>query len=119
MATDEIVGKLLEYIKKGQNVQAEEELYADDVVSHEQDGRSAHGKREVIEKTKASFANVAEFHGGGVSAAYVGTDSFLLQFEMDMTPLGGERIQMKEYGFYKLNQDGKVAEEHFFAQPLV
>jgi hypothetical protein len=117
MTTEEIVRKLLEYIKNGQNVQAEEELYADDVVSYEQNGYSASGKQAIIEKTKAAMANISEFHGGGVSATYVGAESFILEFEMDITPLGGERLQMKEYGFYKL-RDGKVSEEYFFAQPL-
>ena len=117
MTTEEIVKKLLEYIKNGQNVQAEEELYADDVVSYEQNGHFTKGKEATIEKTKQAFANISEFHGGGVSAAYVGTDSFILEFAMDITPLGGERMEMKEYGFYKL-RDGLVSEEYFFGQPL-
>jgi hypothetical protein len=117
MTTEEIVKKLLEYIKNGQNVQAEEELYADDVLSVEQNGYSVKGKENVIAKTKAAMAGVQEFHGGGVSAAYVGADSFLLRYEMDMTPVGGERMQMIEYGFCKL-VDGKVSEEYYFAQPL-
>ncbi len=117
MNTQELVAKLINYIKAGQNVQAEEELYADNVVSFEQDGTSASGKADVIAKTKAAFANIEAFHGGGVSQAFVGKDSFLLVFDMDMTPKGGTRMQMKEYGFYKVSGE-KIVEEHFFSQPL-
>lgn len=117
MNTQELVTKLVEFIKAGQNVQAEEELYSDNVSSFEQDGTSAVGKEAVIAKTKAAFANIETFHGGGVSQAFVGKDSFLLVFDMDVTPKGGQRAQMKEYGFYKVAEE-KVVEEHFFSQPL-
>ena len=117
MTTQEIVDRLIALVKEGKNVQAEEELYAQDVVSFEQNGYSTSGLEATIEKTKAAFANVEEMFGGGITQAYVGASSFLLVFEMDMKPKGGERMQAKEYGFYKV-KDGKIAEEYFFAEPL-
>ncbi len=116
MTTEEIVGKLVEYIKRGENVKAEEELYADSVVSFEQDGRSAHGKEAVIAKTKAAVEYIEEFHSVDVSKAWIGDNNFLLEITMDVTPKGGERVTMTELGFYKLT-DGLVTEEYFFMQP--
>lgn len=117
MTTEELVHKLLDYIKQGKNVQAEEELYAEDIISVEQDGRIEKGKAAIIEKTKAAIAGIETFHGGGVSQTFVGPDCFLLEFDMDVTPKGGERMQMKEFGFYKV-KDGKVVEEYFFMKAL-
>lgn len=117
MATEEIVKRLIELVKEGKNVQAEEELYAQDVVSYEQDGRAVSGLENVIAKTKESFSYFEEMYDGGVEIAYVNQDAFLLVFNMDFKPKGGERTQMKEYGFYKV-KDGKISEEYFFAQPL-
>lgn len=118
MTTDELVKKLVKYINEGKNLQAEEELYAQDVVSYEQNGTMAKGLEAVMEKTKGSMANFEEFYGGGVEQTYVAGNAFLLFFHLDFKPKGGERMQMKEYGFYKV-ADGKIIEEHFFAVPFV
>ena len=117
MTTQELVTKLTAFINAGQNVQAEEELYADNVVSYEQDGTTAVGKAAVIAKTQAAFENIETFFGGGVRQAFVGTDSFLLILSMDMQPKGGARMQLTEYGYYRV-ADGKIVEERFFAVPV-
>ena len=118
METKELVTKLLGYMGKGENLKAEEELYADDVVSYEQDGTTTKGKAAAIAKTKAFLDTVETFHGGGVEQTYVSPDSFLLMIEMDFTPKGGQRTKMKEFGFYNV-KNGKVSEEHFLSQPFV
>lgn len=117
MTTREIVQKLMDYINAGKNVEAEEELYADDVVSVEQDGLVKKGKPEVVAATQKFGESVEQFFGGGVEKAYPGKDCFLLHFRMDFKPKGGERITMDEYGFYKV-KDGKISEEYFFGKPL-
>ncbi len=117
MNTEQIVRRLIELVKEGKNVQAEEELYAQDVISVEQNGHTVTGLPGVIEKTKAAFAGVETVHNSGVEVAFAGVDSFLVVFDMDMTPKGGSRMQAKDYGFYKV-KDGKISEEYFFSQPL-
>lgn len=116
MTTEELVKRLVELVQEGKNLQAEEELYAPDVLSVEQNGHSVRGLEAIMAKTKGAIEGMQEMHGGGVSEAYVGEDNFLLVFDMDFTPKGGERMQMKEYGFYKV-REGKVVEEYFYAQP--
>jgi hypothetical protein len=116
MTTQEIVDQLVNYINTGKNLEAEQALYADSVVSYEQDGTMASGLEAVMAKTKGAMEMFEAFHAGGVTKAYVGSDSFILEFFMDVTPKGGERMQFTELGFYKL-ADGKVVEEYFYAQP--
>jgi hypothetical protein len=116
MNTQEFVNKLVGYINEGKNLQAEEELYADDVVSVEQNGYIAKGKEAVMAKTKTAVEAVEQFFGGGVSQTYVGVDSFILEFDMDVKRKGEERGNFRELGFYKL-KDGKVSEEYFFIKP--
>ena len=118
MTAEEVVKRLMELVKEGKNVQAEEELYAQDVTSTEQNGYSVSGLENVIAKTKSAVDMFDEFYDGGVETAFVGKDNFLLVFNMDVKPKGGERMQMKEYGFYKLNAEGKVSEEYFYAEAL-
>lgn len=115
MTVEQIVKRLLELIKEGKNVQAEQELYADDALSVEQNGHSVRGIEGIIAKTKGAFEGV-QVHSSSTQA-FAGADSFLLVFDMDMTPKDGARMQAREYGFYKV-KDGKISEEYFFSQPL-
>jgi hypothetical protein len=117
MTTQEVAKRLIDLVAEGKNVQAEEELYADNVISVEQDGRTVTGLEGVKEKTRSALANIEESYGGGVTTAYTGADSFLLEFSMDVKPKGGQRMQMKEWGFYQV-KNGKVVYEIFFMQPL-
>jgi hypothetical protein len=117
MTTEEIVKRLVALVAEGKNLQAEEELYAQDVISVEQNGYTVQGLEAVMAKTKSAHEGMEEFYGGGITKSYVGSDSFLLYFELDLKPKGGERTTMTEYGFYKV-KDGKVSEEYFFVQPL-
>jgi len=116
MTTEELVKRLVELVHEGKNLQAEEELYASDVLSVEQNGYSATGLESIMAKTKSAIDGIETLHGGGITEVFIGKDNFLLTYEMDVTPKGGERMNMKEYGFYKV-KDGKVTEEYFFMQP--
>lgn len=42
-------------------------------------------------------------------------DTFVLHFSMDMTPTGGERMQMNEVAIYTV-KDGKIAHEEYLYQ---
>ena len=118
MTTEELVEKLVGYIKAMENVKAEEELYADDAISIEQDGATVQGKQAIIEKTKGMSNYFEALHGEDVTAAYVGADNFLLVISMDVTPKGGTRMTMTEFGYYEV-KNGKISREIFYAQPRV
>lgn len=113
MTTQEVANRLLDLVNEGKNLQAEEELYAQDVVSFEQDGSTERGLAKIMAKTKKAFASFDEFYGGTNTLIGVNQDSFIVSFEMDVKPKGGERTLMREYGWYKV-EDGKISEEYFY-----
>jgi hypothetical protein len=113
MTTQEVADRLLALVNEGKNLQAEEELYAQDVMSFEQDGRTEKGLENIMAKTKKAMEGFEEFYGATNTLLAVNQDTFLMLFEMDIKPKGGERMMAKEYGWYKV-QDGKVTEEYFY-----
>ena len=114
MTTEEVANRIIELFNEGKSVQAEQETYAEDVISHEQDGRTEKGLEAIIAKTKAAGAMFETLHKAEVAKKFINQDTFLLVFEMDATFKGGNRMQMTEYGFYRV-ADGKVVEEYFYA----
>ena len=113
MTIEEVAARLQTLVNEGKNLQAEEELYADGVVSHEMDGRTARGLEAVMAKTKESFSYFEEVHKSELAKYYANQDTILAIFELDFKPKGGERTQVTEYGFYKV-EGGKVTEEYFY-----
>jgi hypothetical protein len=114
MTTQETANRLIELYNQGKALQAEEELYAESVVSYEQDeSRNAVGKEAVMAKTKAAFEALEEVYHSAAEKVMINGNAFLIIFKLDAKPKGGERFSVTEYGFYKL-ENGKVAEEYFF-----
>lgn len=113
MTVKEIADRLVELVNQGKNLQAEEELYAQDIASYEQDAsRNAKGLENVMAKTRMAFES---FEGGSITArpAMINNDSFLVLFDADATFKGGGAMKGVEYGFYKV-KDGKITEEYFY-----
>lgn len=114
MNSKEVAERLIELYNQGKPTQAEEELYADTVISHEPDERgTTTGKTAVIEKTKTAFAGIEASRRNEAILLGVNQDTFLIRFEMDVTFAGGHDFQGGEYGFYKV-ADGMVVEEYFY-----
>ena len=114
MTTQEIADRLVELCKEGKNVQAEEELYAQNAQSFELDPKNnKQGLENIIAGTKAAFAGVKEVRKSETTLVGVNNDSFLVRFEMDIAYENGNEMKMDEYGFYKV-ENGKVSEEYFF-----
>jgi ketosteroid isomerase-like protein len=112
-STQEIAERLMELFNQGKAVDAERELYAEDVVSHEQDGRTVKGLEEVIAKTQASFAMISEMRKGEIAKVMVNQDTILATYDVDFTMSNGHVVTGTEYGFYKV-ANGKVVEEYFY-----
>ena len=123
MSTEEVATKLVEYCRKGEWMKAVDDLYAKDIVSVEPRAMEnmpaemrgidqVRGKTEWWEK---SF----EVHNAKVTGPFVARDTFVVQFDVDVTDkTSNKRMQMSEVGIYKV-KDGKVAREEFLplAQP--
>ena len=121
MSAREIGEKLVAYCKQGKNLDAIDELYADDIVSIEAAAspeadmpREMKGKEAIIGKNKWWSEN-NEVHSGEVNGPFPhGDDKFAVQFRYDVTfKPASQRMQMNEIAVYEL-KDGKIAREEFF-----
>ena len=94
------------------------ELYADDIVSIEGQGTDEmparmEGIDAIRGKNKWWYEN-NEIHEVSATGPFIGhrEDQFVVQFDLDHTPKGGERNKLIEVGLFTV-KDGKVAQEEF------
>jgi hypothetical protein len=114
MTTEAIAKRLVELFNEGKAVEAEKELYADDVASYEQHlDTPVRGLDNIVAKTTAAFANAETVNRAEATKYAVNNDTFVVTFEMDMEMKDGSAIKGTEYGFYSV-LDGKISKEHFF-----
>jgi ketosteroid isomerase-like protein len=117
MNTEEVATKLVEFCRKGEWMKAIDELYAKDIVSVEpraMENMSAEmrGIDQVRGKTEWWEKNM-EVHSAKVSGPFVARDTFVVQFDVDVTDKASKkRMQMSEVGIYTV-KDGKVSREEF------
>jgi hypothetical protein len=119
MDTTAVATAFADLCKAGQFFEAGQRFWADDVVSRECfEGPQAvaTGKAAVIGKSEWWYAN-HEVHSGVATGPWVHGEQFAMHFAIDVTPKGGERMQMAEIGLYTV-RGGKVVEERFFNAPM-
>jgi hypothetical protein len=115
--TEEVAKKLVGYCTNGQWMKAVDNLYAKDIVSveaHEMGSMPAEmrGIDQVRGKTEWWEKNM-QVHSAKVAGPFVARDSFVVQFDVDVTDKASKkRMQMSEVGIYTV-KDGKVAREEF------
>ncbi|WP_394972791.1 SnoaL-like domain-containing protein [uncultured Croceitalea sp.] len=116
MSTQEVANRLVELCRKGQNMQAVQELYGKNIVSKEISGSPnelTHGFDAVTKKVENFLASIEEFHGVEVSDPNVAENHFSCAMKMDLTFKEQGRVTMNEINVYKV-EDGKIVEEQFF-----
>jgi ketosteroid isomerase-like protein len=117
MNTEEVATKLVEFCRKGEWMKAIDELYAKDIVSVEPRAMEnmpaeMRGIDQVRGKTEWWEKNM-EVHSAKVSGPFVARDTFVVQFDVDVTDKASKkRMQMSEVGIYTV-KDGKVSREEF------
>ncbi|PYJ23686.1 MAG: nuclear transport factor 2 family protein [Verrucomicrobia bacterium] len=117
MNTEEVATKLAEYCRKGEWMQAVNDLYAKDIVSvepREMENMPAEmrGIDQVRGKTEWWEKNM-QVHSAKVTGPFVARDTFVVQFDVDVTDkASNKRMQMSEVGIY-IVKEGKVAREEF------
>ena len=118
MTTQQIANRLAELCRKGDWTTAQNELFAKDAVSIEQNespgfARETKGIDAIRKKGEAWEGMVEEVHSMTVSEPQIAGNAFSLVMDMDMTMKQGGRQQMKELCVYE-TKDGKVISERFF-----
>lgn len=112
--TEDVARGFTALCKAGQFDEAGDKYWADDVVSIEpMTGEMAllQGTAAVKAKGEWWYAN-HEIHSAVTQGPYVNGDQFTVHFAMDVTPKGGQRMQMDEIGLYTV-QNGLIVEERF------
>ena len=117
MNTEEIANKLVDLCRKGEWMKALDELYAKDIVSveaREMENRAAEMRGIDLVRGKTHWwEQNMEVHSAKVSGPFLARDTFVVQFDVDVTEkASNKRMQMSEVGIYTV-KDGKVAREEF------
>jgi ketosteroid isomerase-like protein len=120
-STFEIGQRLVELCRQGKNMQAVDELYADDIVSVEVHGTPEmparmQGIEAIRGKTRWWFDN-HEVHDTEIEGPWPHGDRFIVTMMIDVTskvgPMAGQRMKFKEACLYTV-RNGKIAQEEFF-----
>ena len=116
MTTQEVANRLVELCRKGQVLESQEELFADNVTSHE----PAHsplppaiGKEAVLAKGKHFASLIEQHHGGSFEDPIVGGNYFSFVCKLDATLKGMGRVVWNEICVFGV-KDGKIISEQFF-----
>ncbi len=122
MTTHEVANKLVAYMRQGQMLEAQTDLYADEIVCIEPEGGMAphytKGKEAVLGKGKQFAQMIEERHGGSCSDPIVAGDFFSLSMMLDATMKGIGRIMLDEICVYQV-KDGKIVFEQFFFNTVI
>ena len=116
MTTQEVANRLVELCRKGQVLEAQAELYGDEIISTEPAHTLAPptiGKSAVIAKGKHFASTILERHGGSFGDPIICGNYFSIACSIDATIKDRGRMQINEISVYEV-KDGKVLSEHFF-----
>jgi hypothetical protein len=116
MTTQEVANRLVELCRAGKILEAQEELFSDDVTSVEpahSPNPSASGKANVLAKGKNFAAMIEERHAGHFSDAIIGGNYFSIVCTLDATMKGMGRFKMEEICVFGV-KGGKINSEQFF-----
>jgi SnoaL-like domain len=117
MTTQEVADRLAQLFKENKWVEAQQELFSEDVESieppHAKGMQSVKGM-DAIRKKAEDFNNmVEEVHDGYSSDPIVAGNYIALTMGMDFTMKGVGRTKMDEVVVYEV-KDGKIVKEQFF-----
>src|ERR1051325_7580092 len=102
--TQEVADRLVSLCREGKVIEAGEELYGDNIVSHESEP-SPHlllkGKKDVRAKGNQFAEMIEAHHGAKLSDPQVAGNYFTVAWTMDITMKGQGRSNMDEVCVYK------------------
>jgi hypothetical protein len=116
MKAQDVANRLVQLCREGKNVDAINELYDDNIVSHEPKGTPMEktvGKEAVLGKTLHWHSTVEEIHSGEISDPIVSGNFFSCTMDMDVTYKEHGRMPMSELCVFEV-KDGKIVSEQFF-----
>jgi hypothetical protein len=116
MTVQDVANRLVLLCREGKNVEAIDELYDEDIVSHEPEGspmKEKIGKDAVLDATNQWFESVKELHSSFISNPIVAGDFFACTMKVDATYKEHGRNVMDELCVFEV-RDGKIVSDRFF-----
>ncbi|MCG2840992.1 nuclear transport factor 2 family protein [Sandaracinobacter sp. RS1-74] len=116
MDVRELAADYAALLAAGKMEEAARKYWAEDVVTREAmpgEWGETRGRAAAVEKGEWWVGN-HEVHAIRTEGPFVNGDSFLIIMELDVTPHGGERTQMREIVGYKVADDRVVEERYFY-----
>lgn len=116
MTTQEIAEKFVQHLKAGKFVDAIDDFYADNIVSHEMPGvpnEVTEGKANVKNKSVEWEASVERINSAEVSDALVAGSFFSITLKMDVVFKESGQMNIEEIAVYEV-KDGKIVSDRFF-----
>jgi hypothetical protein len=108
-----VADRLVELCAAGEFVQAQQELYGEEIVRVDPDGKRTAGAANMLEQEKQFLASLAGIHDISYSEVLVAGDFFSVVLKMVIEKKNGGTITLEEVCVYQV-VDGKVAFEQFF-----
>ena len=116
MTTEQVAKRLVELCRAGKVLEAQQELFADNVTSNEPENspnKSAKGKEAVLAKGKGFASMIETRHDGFFGDPIVCGNYFSITCMLDATMKGMGRMKLEEICVFGV-KDGKVVSENFF-----
>src|ERR1700759_2477671 len=110
MTVQEVAERLVLLCREGRNVDAINEFYDDDIISHEPEGspmKEKNGKDAVLDATNRWFDSVQELHNSYISNPIVAGNFFACTMKVDATYKQHGRNVMDELCVFEV-KDGKI-----------
>jgi hypothetical protein len=111
----QVANRLVELCRQGKVLDAQEELFADNVscIEPPHGGGTVTGKTAAIEKGKQFAGMIEEVHGAEISDPVVAGNWFSIAWNMEATMKGQGKQKMEEILVYQV-KDGKIVSEQYF-----
>lgn len=113
MTLKEKIEDLNRMILSGQQMDAFEKYYHEDVVMQENSNPPTTGKAANREREIQTMQMIDAFHGAEVKAVAVGEDVTMVEWEMDVTYKGAHRMKMCQVAVQRW-KDGQIINERFY-----
>ncbi|WP_448585175.1 SnoaL-like domain-containing protein [Thermaurantiacus sp.] len=111
----DLAEEFAELCAAGRGEEAAARYWADDIRTYEAvpgEYAETHGKDQALEKARW-WAENHEVHEIEVEGPFVNGNQFLLYWEIEVTPKGGEREDIEEMVLYTV-EEGRIVEERYF-----
>lgn len=110
----QIANRFKTMVESGQSDAARLELYAQDAISIEGDGREFKGMEAILAKDAHFNGTVESFEWVKVSEPLIAGDYFTVKLHMRLAFKGAPMMEMEELGVFEVKNDKIVYERYYY-----